>query len=55
LPDEIRYAVGRWRLDGHRRHVWQVGVGKFAAIISIVAHEPKSADQYRELLRNTQS
>ena len=52
LPDEIRHAV---ESDGDSivtdLHVWQVGVGKFAAIISIVAHEPKSADQYRELLR----
>ncbi len=24
-------------------HIWQVAVNKFAAIISIVAHEPKSA------------
>jgi Co/Zn/Cd efflux system component len=32
-------------------HVWQVGVGKFAAIVSIVAHEPKTSDQYRDLLR----
>jgi hypothetical protein len=28
-----------------------VGVGKFAAIVSIVAHEPKTSDQYRDLLR----
>ena len=32
-------------------HVWQVGIGKFAAMISVVAHEPKSSDSYRELLR----
>lgn len=52
LPDEIRQAV---ESDGDSivtdLHVWQVGVGKFAAIISIVAHEPKTSDQYRELLR----
>jgi cation diffusion facilitator family transporter len=52
LPDEIRKAV---ESDGDSivtdLHVWQVGVGKFAAIISIVAHEPKTSDQYRELLR----
>jgi cation diffusion facilitator family transporter len=52
LPDEIRKAV---ESDGDSivtdLHVWQVGVGKFAAIVSIVAHEPKTPDQYRELLR----
>jgi cation diffusion facilitator family transporter len=52
LPDEIRKAV---ESDGDSivtdLHVWQVGVGKFAAIVSIVAHEPKTSDQYRELLR----
>ena len=52
LPEEIRRAV---ESDGDSivtdLHVWQVGVGKFAAIICIVAHEPKSSDQYRELLR----
>ena len=52
LPQEIRKAV---ESDSDSivtdLHVWQVGVGKFAAIICIVAHEPKSPDQYRELLR----
>src|SRR5207248_5303391 len=52
LPDRIRQAVER---DGDSivtdLHVWQVGTGKFAAMISVVAHEPKSSDSYRELLR----
>jgi cation diffusion facilitator family transporter len=52
LPDEIRRAV---ESDGDSvvtdLHVWQVGIGKFAAMISIVAHEPKSCDAYRSLLR----
>jgi cation diffusion facilitator family transporter len=52
LPDQIRRAVER---DGDSTvtdlHVWQVGIGKFAAMISVVAHEPKSSDSYRELLR----
>jgi cation diffusion facilitator family transporter len=52
LPDEIRRAV---EMDGDSLvtdlHVWQVGTGKFAAIVSIVAHQSKSSDQYRELLR----
>lgn len=52
LPDEIRRAVEG---DGDSivtdLHVWQVGIGKFAAMVSIVAHEPKSCDSYRALLR----
>lgn len=51
LPEEIRRAI---ESDGDSivtdLHVWQVGVGKFAAIVSIVAHEPRASDQYRELL-----
>jgi cation diffusion facilitator family transporter len=52
LPDQIRRAV---ESDGDSLvtdlHVWQVGIGKYAAMISIVAHEPKSCDAYRSLLR----
>jgi len=52
LPEEIRRAV---ESDGDSLvadlHVWQVGIGRFAAMISIVAHEPKSCDSYRALLR----
>src|SRR5205809_792468 len=52
LPDEIRRVV---ESDGDSLvtdlHVWQIGIGKFAAVISVVAHEPKSSDSYRELLR----
>src|SRR5437667_10841957 len=52
LPDQIRRAV---ESDGDSLvtdlHVWQVGIGKYAAMISIVAHEPKSCDAYRALLR----
>jgi cation diffusion facilitator family transporter len=51
LPDQIRRAV---ESDGDSLvtdlHVWQVGIGKFAAIVSVVAHEPKSSDSYRQLL-----
>lgn len=50
LPDEIRRAV---ESDGDSLitdlHIWQIGAGKFAAIVSVVAHEPKSSDAYREL------
>src|SRR5216110_2593409 len=52
LPDEIRRAM---ESDGDSLvtdlHVWQIGIGKFAAMISVVAHEPKSSDSYRELFR----
>jgi cation diffusion facilitator family transporter len=52
LPAEIRRAV---ESDGDSLvtdlHVWQVGIGKFAAMISVVAHQPKSCDAYRALLR----
>lgn len=51
LPQEIRRAVEG---DGDSLitdlHIWQVAAGKFAAIVSIIAHEPKSADAYRALL-----
>ena len=51
LPEEIRRAI---ESDGDSivtdLHVWQVGVGKFAAIVATVAHEPRTSDQYRELL-----
>jgi cation diffusion facilitator family transporter len=52
LPDEIRRVV---ESDGDSLvtdlHVWQVGIGKYAAMISVVAHEPKSCESYRALLR----
>ena len=52
LPDEIRKAI---ESDGDSvvtdLHVWQVGAGKFAAIVSLVAHEPKSCESYQERLR----
>jgi Co/Zn/Cd efflux system component len=52
LPDQIRRAV---ESDGDSLvtdlHVWQVGIGKFAAMVSVVAHEPRSSDSYRQLLR----
>jgi len=52
LPGEIRRAV---ESDGDSLvtdlHVWQVGAGKFAAMVSVCAHQPRSSDSYRELLR----
>jgi Co/Zn/Cd efflux system component len=32
-------------------HVWQLGVDKFAAIIGVVAHHPKTPDEYRQSLK----
>lgn len=52
LPGEIRQAI---ESDADAvvtdLHVWQVGMGKFAAIVSLVAHEPKSCEVYRDRLR----
>jgi cation diffusion facilitator family transporter len=52
LPHKIRNAV---ESDGDSLitdlHIWQIAAGKFAAIISIVAHDPKSSDAYRALFR----
>jgi cation diffusion facilitator family transporter len=52
LPEQIRRTV---ESDGDSivtdLHVWQVGAGKFAAIVSIVAHQPKTCEAYRQLLR----
>ena len=52
LPAELRRAVEE---DGSSivsdLHVWQVTPGKFSAIVSIVAHEPRNSDFYREKFR----
>jgi cation diffusion facilitator family transporter len=52
LNDEIRKAI---QADGDSvitdLHIWQVGVRKFAAIISVVAHEPKSPAAYKVPLK----
>lgn len=32
-------------------HIWQLGVNKFAAVISLVTHEPQSPEAYKSLLR----
>jgi cation diffusion facilitator family transporter len=51
LPEEIQKAIEG---DGDSLisdlHVWQVGPGIFAAIISIVAHKPHPTHEYRERL-----
>ncbi len=32
-------------------HIWQVASNKFAAVVSVVAHEPKTPQAYKDLLR----
>lgn len=52
LPEVIREGI---ESDGDSKisdlHIWQVGVNKFAAIVSIVAHNPKTPSEYREALQ----
>jgi cation diffusion facilitator family transporter len=52
LPEAMRQAVEN---DGGSvitdLHIWQVSTGKFAAIVSIAASEPKHLDHYRDLFR----
>jgi cation diffusion facilitator family transporter len=52
LEAEIRHAIEG---DGDSLitdlHIWEVGAGVFAAIVAVVAHHPKSARAYRELLK----
>jgi cation diffusion facilitator family transporter len=31
-------------------HIWQLGMNKFAAIVSVVAHHPKTPEAYKNLL-----
>jgi len=33
-------------------HVWQIGAGKFAAVVSVVAHEANPPEKYHERLRS---
>lgn len=32
-------------------HLWRIGMGKFAAILSVLTQDPRSPDDYKELLR----
>ncbi|MGA3182841.1 MAG: CDF family Co(II)/Ni(II) efflux transporter DmeF [Verrucomicrobiota bacterium] len=52
LNQEIRKAI---ESDGDSvitdLHIWQVGSNKFAAIISLVAHQPKSPEAYKAPLK----
>jgi cation diffusion facilitator family transporter len=52
LNQEIHKAI---ESDGDSKiadlHIWQVGMHKFAAIISVVAHQPKTVSAYKEMLQ----
>jgi cation diffusion facilitator family transporter len=52
LPVVIREGIEN---DGDSKisdlHIWQVGVNQFAAIVSVVAHNPKAPGEYREALK----
>lgn len=52
LPVVIREGI---EADGDTRisdlHIWQVGAGKFAAIIGVVAHQPRLPEEYRAALK----
>jgi cation diffusion facilitator family transporter len=52
LPVVIREGIED---DGDSKitdlHIWQVGVNKFAAVISVVAHNPKTPGEYRQSLK----
>jgi len=52
LPVVIREGI---ESDGDSKisdlHIWQVGTGKFAAIIGVVAHHPRTPDEYRAALK----
>ncbi|HWC61638.1 MAG TPA: CDF family Co(II)/Ni(II) efflux transporter DmeF [Verrucomicrobiae bacterium] len=52
LPVVIREGI---ETDGDSKitdlHIWQVGAGKFAAIIGVVAHHPRTPDEYRAALK----
>ncbi|HXT10133.1 MAG TPA: CDF family Co(II)/Ni(II) efflux transporter DmeF [Candidatus Angelobacter sp.] len=52
LPVVIREGIEG---DGDSKisdlHIWQVGAGKFAAIVGVVAHQPKTPDEYRAALK----
>ena len=52
LPVVIREGI---ESDGDSKiadlHIWQVGAGKFAAIIGVVAHHPRTPVEYRAALK----
>ena len=56
LPARIRERIERGNGDEIADlHVWRVGPGRFAAIISIVSHEPQAPAHYKERLQDVES
>jgi len=53
LPSTGIHSSAEWFGNDHLTdlHIWQVGVGKFAAIVGVVAHHPKTAEEYRQALK----
>jgi cation diffusion facilitator family transporter len=51
LPDVIREGIEDGDSVITDLHIWQVGANKFAAVISVVAHQPKTPDEYRQALK----
>jgi len=51
LPVVIREGIEDSDTKITDLHIWQVGVNKFAAIISVVAHHPKTPAEYRQALK----
>ncbi|MER3472966.1 MAG: hypothetical protein C4335_02815 [Armatimonadota bacterium] len=53
LPHEIVQAI---ESDGDTRisdlHVWRVGQGRYACILSVVAHSPETAQAYKQRLQH---
>jgi cation diffusion facilitator family transporter len=53
LPVVIREGIE----DGDSKitdlHIWQVGVNQFAAVISVVAHNPKTPEEYRQVFEDS--
>ncbi|WP_454693381.1 CDF family Co(II)/Ni(II) efflux transporter DmeF [Achromobacter aegrifaciens] len=50
VRQEIREAIEPTGSQVTDLHVWQVGPGHFAAIVSLIAHEPQEPTHYKALL-----
>ncbi|VCU68564.1 Cadmium, cobalt and zinc/H(+)-K(+) antiporter [Pigmentiphaga humi] len=50
VRQEIREAIAPTGSEVTDLHVWQVGPGHFAAIVALIAHEPREPAHYKALL-----
>jgi len=50
VREEVRQALAATGDRIEDLHVWQIGPGHFAAIVSIASHRPKPARDYKALL-----